>query len=59
VSLDEFIEHATKIDGEVSSALLLSVFEFDTPLHDGAVIIRDGRIAAAPAVSFRYRSSRT
>ena len=47
VSLDEFIEHATKIDGEVTSALLLSIFEFDTPLHDGAVIIREGRIAAA------------
>jgi diadenylate cyclase len=47
VSLDEFIEHATKIDGEVSSALLLSIFEFDTPLHDGAVIMKEGRIAAA------------
>jgi diadenylate cyclase len=47
VSLDEFIEHATKIDGEVTSALLLSIFEFDTPLHDGAVIIKEGRIAAA------------
>jgi diadenylate cyclase len=47
VALDEFIEHGTRIDGEVSSALLLSIFEFDTPLHDGAVIVRDDRMAAA------------
>ncbi len=47
VNLDELIDHGTKIDGDVSSALLLSIFEYDTPLHDGAVIIKDGRIAAA------------
>lgn len=35
------------IDAEISSQLLLNIFEKNTPLHDGAVIIRDNRIAAA------------
>ena len=47
VSLDEIAERGTRLDAEVSPALLLSIFEFDTPLHDGAVIIREGRILAA------------
>ncbi|OHD18129.1 MAG: TIGR00159 family protein [Spirochaetes bacterium GWD1_61_31] len=47
VSLDELIERATVLDSELSSSLLLSIFEFDTPLHDGGVIIRNGRIVAA------------
>ena len=47
VALDDYIERGTRIDGEVSSSLLLSIFEHDTPLHDGAVIIKDGRLSAA------------
>lgn len=35
------------IDAEISSQLLLNIFEKNTPLHDGAVIIRNNRIAAA------------
>mgnify|MGYP002534315244 CR=1 FL=1 len=35
------------IDGLISDSLLLNIFEKDTPLHDGAVIIRGNRIAAA------------
>jgi diadenylate cyclase len=41
------VERGTRIDGEVSSALILSIFEYDTPLHDGAVIVKEGRILAA------------
>lgn len=47
VALDDLIERATILDSELSSSLLLSIFEFDTPLHDGGVIIRNGRIVAA------------
>ncbi len=47
VALDDIVDRGTRIDGEVSSALILSIFEFDTPLHDGALIIKEGRILAA------------
>ena len=47
VALDDIVERGTRIDGEVSSALILSIFEYDTPLHDGAIIIKEGRIMAA------------
>ena len=35
------------IDAIVSSQLLINIFEHNTPLHDGAVIIRRNRVAAA------------
>ncbi|HOX92012.1 MAG TPA: diadenylate cyclase, partial [Spirochaetales bacterium] len=47
VALDDILERGTRLDAELSSALLLSIFEYDTPLHDGAVIIKEGRIASA------------
>ncbi|HAE22058.1 MAG TPA: TIGR00159 family protein [Spirochaetaceae bacterium] len=47
VALEDIVERGTRIDGELSTSLLLSIFEFDTPLHDGAVIIKEARIAAA------------
>lgn len=47
VALDDIVERGTRIDGEVSSALILSIFEYDTPLHDGALIIKEGRMLAA------------
>lgn len=46
-SLKEFVESGIAIDGIVSSQLLVNIFEHNTPLHDGAVIIRDNRIVAA------------
>ena len=45
--LEERIETGTAVDGLLSEALLLNIFEKDTPLHDGAVIIRGKRIVAA------------
>ncbi|KXO17247.1 diadenylate cyclase CdaA [Peptoniphilus sp. GNH] len=45
--LKEIIETGTKIDGKVSSSLLINIFIPNTPLHDGAAIIRDSRIVAA------------
>lgn len=45
--LEERIETGVAVDGLVSDSLLLNIFEKDTPLHDGAVIIRGKRIVAA------------
>jgi len=48
--LREFIESGVPIDARVSRDLLWSIFEPASPLHDGAVIIREGRIAVAGAI---------
>ncbi len=45
--LNNYIEIGVTLDAEVSKELLLSVFSPRTPLHDGAVIIQHGRLAAA------------
>ena len=42
-----FTERGTELDARVSATLLLAIFHKNAPLHDGAVLIRDGRIAAA------------
>src|SRR5690554_6413105 len=45
--INEVIETGVKIDGELSEALIMNIFFENTPLHDGAVVIRGDRIAAA------------
>lgn len=45
--LNDFIETGTKIDAVITKELLINIFIPNTPLHDGAVIIRGDRIAAA------------
>jgi diadenylate cyclase len=47
VGLNEYIESGTLIDGDVSAELLINIFIPNTPLHDGAVIIRGDKIVAA------------
>lgn len=47
ISLSEYERTGINIDATVSSELLKNIFEYKTPLHDGAVIIRDNRIVAA------------
>ncbi len=47
VRLGEYERTGITIDAEVSSQLLVNIFEHNTPLHDGAVLIRDNRIASA------------
>lgn len=37
----------TRIGGEISSTLIVTVFQFDGPLHDGAMVIQNGKITAA------------
>jgi diadenylate cyclase len=45
--LNEFISTGISVDSIISSELLINIFERNTPLHDGAVILRGNRIAAA------------
>lgn len=45
--IDEYLMHGVHLDSLVSSQLLTSIFNESSPLHDGAVMIRDGRITQA------------
>ena len=45
--LKDVVETGTSLDSEISAPLLENIFEPNTPLHDGAVIIRGSRIVAA------------
>lgn len=49
-SLDQYIESGVQMRAHVTPELLLQIFYPDTPLHDGAVVIADGRIVAAACV---------
>lgn len=46
-SLSEYERTGIDVDGIVTSQLLINIFEKNTPLHDGAVIIRGNRITSA------------
>lgn len=48
--LDEYFKTGTVIDGQVSEQLIRNVFFPRAALHDGAMIVRDGKIAAAGCV---------
>ena len=48
--LEEYFKTGTRIDGEVSEQLIRNIFFPKAALHDGAMIIRDGRVAAAGCV---------
>ena len=45
--LEEYERTGITVDGLVSSQLLVNIFEHNTPLHDGAVIIRGNRVQSA------------
>ena len=47
IRLDEYVRTGINIDGILTSQLLINIFEHNTPLHDGAVVIRGNRVAAA------------
>ena len=47
IRLDEFINTGIEMDSLISSQLLVNIFEHNTPLHDGAVIMRGERLVAA------------
>ena len=48
--LGDVLESGTMIDAEISADLIENIFEPNTPLHDGAMIIRDERITAAACI---------
>ena len=47
ISLAEYERTGITIDSTISSQLLINIFEHNTPLHDGAVILRDDRVVSA------------
>ncbi len=50
VGLQEYADTGVPLDALVSSELLMQIFYVKTPLHDGALILRGGRVAAAACV---------
>ena len=56
--LEDYVKTGTTIDGQVSEQLIRNIFFPKAALHDGAMIIRDGRVAAAGCVLPLSDSSR-
>lgn len=50
IGLKDVIETGTALDSKISSALIENIFEPNTPLHDGAVVIRGSRIMSAGCI---------
>jgi len=50
VPLGDVIERGVPLDSVITKALLVTIFQVGTPLHDGAVVVRRGRIAAAGCI---------
>ncbi len=50
IKIGDIVRTGCEIDSKVSSELLINIFIPNTPLHDGAVIVRDGRILAARCI---------
>jgi len=47
IELNDYAVTGTKMDAAISSELIQSIFYYNSPLHDGALLIRDGRILSA------------
>jgi len=47
VGLNDYMEGGTRLDSQVTKELILSIFLPASPLHDGALVIQEGRIVAA------------
>lgn len=50
IGLKDVVETGTTLDSQISAALLENIFEPNTPLHDGAVLIRGDRVMAAGCI---------
>lgn len=48
--LGDVVERGVPMDAVITASLLTTIFQVGTPLHDGAVVIRRGRIAAAGCI---------
>ena len=49
-SLKEIVDTGERLDAQVSARLIENIFFKNTPLHDGALIIRDGKMVAAACI---------
>lgn len=63
ISASSYFDVGTKLNADVSTELILTVFHPNTPLHDGAMVIKDGKILSAgvllpltedPKLSWKY-----
>lgn len=63
IDASSYFDVGTKLNADISTELLLTIFHVNTPLHDGAVVIKDDKILAAgvllpltedPKLSWRY-----
>jgi diadenylate cyclase len=50
IGIEDLYSSGVMVDGNVSSQLILSIFNKDSPLHDGAIIIKNSKIIAASCV---------
>ena len=50
INLEDYIKTGIAVDAYVTNQLLINIFEHNTPLHDGAVIISNNKIAAAACI---------
>lgn len=46
-NLKDILDTGTRVNAELSSSLLVTIFGHDTPLHDGASIVQNGRVISA------------
>lgn len=47
IPLNDYINSGLQLNADITSQLLINIFEKNTPLHDGAIIIQDNKIVAA------------
>ncbi len=47
VGLKNLIDNGTRLNADLSSSLLITIFGYDTPLHDGAVVVQSGKLISA------------
>ncbi len=50
MGLGEFLEAGIRLDAEINAELLVSIFQGGSPLHDGAVLLKEGRMRAASCI---------
>lgn len=49
-NLGDLIEEGVSVDAQISKELLTSIFQPSSPMHDGAVVIREGRVSSAGCI---------
>ena len=47
IGLNDYVATGTKLNADITPELIMNIFYHNSPLHDGAMLIRDGRVLAA------------